>query len=66
MSGMGSAIVDRLRVTFDLHEFGVNLRAQRFRRDHPTASEREIAGMVAAWLAARPYDIDDQRFRERA
>lgn len=45
-----------MRVTLELHEFGVNLRTQRFRRENPEASESDVAFMVAGWLASRPFD----------
>jgi Rv0078B-related antitoxin len=48
---------ERFRVTLDLHQFGLDLRAQRFRRENPDAPESEIKALMAAWLRA---DLHDQ------
>lgn len=43
-----------LRVALDLTELGERLLAQRYRREHPEASEAEIRQVIAEWYAARP------------
>jgi len=44
----------RMRIINELHEFGVGMRAQKFRRDHPDADEATIRRMVRAWLRSAP------------
>ena len=39
---------------FDLLDLGLSLRAERFRREHPSASEDEVEACVQAWLLDRP------------
>lgn len=43
-----------LAVALELLETSVQLRAQRHRREHPEATESEVAAVVQAWLLARP------------
>jgi len=45
---------DRLAVTFELFEFGVEMMAANLRRRHPDASPEEIEQRLEAWLAERP------------
>ncbi len=42
----------RFRATLDLHDMGVAMKRQYFRRQHPEASEAEIDQLVRDWLAA--------------
>lgn len=44
----------RMRIINELHEFGVAMRAQKFRRDHPDADEATIRRMVREWLRSVP------------
>ncbi len=56
---MSTDYAERFRVAFDLHQFGLDLRAQRFRREHPSATESDINKMMARWIAARPADCSE-------
>jgi Rv0078B-related antitoxin len=38
----------------DMFEFGVAMREQRFRRDHPLASDADIEAMMVDWMRWRP------------
>lgn len=38
----------------DMFELGVAMREQRFRRDHPEATESDIKAMMATWMRWRP------------
>ena len=41
-------------VALDLLEFSLLLRAERHRREHPNATEEEVAAIVHAWRTDRP------------
>lgn len=43
-----------LALAIELLEAGMALQAQRYRREHPGASEAEVAAFVQAWLLDRP------------
>ena len=43
-----------LALAIELLEAGMALQAQRYRREHPDASEAEAAAFVQAWLLDRP------------
>jgi hypothetical protein len=43
-----------LALALELTDLGLRLRAQRFRREHPTASEDEVEAFVRQWLLDRP------------
>jgi hypothetical protein len=43
-----------LRLAFELTDLGMRLVAQRYRREHPAASEDEVDAAVQAWLLDRP------------
>lgn len=43
-----------LTLAFELAQMGVELRAQRHRREHPEATEAEVDAVVAMWLQHRP------------
>jgi hypothetical protein len=45
---------ERFRVACELHEFGVRMMESKFRREHPGASDEEIAALVRAWLLEDP------------
>jgi Rv0078B-related antitoxin len=43
-----------MQVAFEMFEFGVAMREQRYRREHPLASDEEVAAFIQAWLLERP------------
>jgi hypothetical protein len=43
-----------LRLTFDLHEAGVEMMWQSLRRRFPDAANAEIEARLSAWLHERP------------
>ena len=45
---------DRLRETFELFEFGVEMMAANLRRKHPDATLQQIEQLLEDWLATRP------------
>lgn len=45
---------DRLELTLDLFEFGVEVMRSNLRRRHADAGEREIERRLAEWLRHRP------------
>ena len=45
---------ERLALTFELFEFGVEMMAANLRRRHPDATPDEIERLLEAWLAERP------------
>lgn len=45
---------DRLQMTFELFEFGVEMMAATLRRRHPNATPEEIDRLLEDWLAERP------------
>jgi hypothetical protein len=47
-------LADRLLMTFELFEFGVEMMAANLRRRHPGATPEEIERLLEAWLAERP------------
>jgi Rv0078B-related antitoxin len=47
-------LVENLRLTFDLHEAGVDMMRQNLRRRFPGALEEEIEARLSAWLHDRP------------
>jgi hypothetical protein len=47
-----------LRIALELTELGARLRAQRYRRENPEASEEEVVAVVAAWRADRSIAPD--------
>jgi hypothetical protein len=47
-------IVEKLRLTFDLHEAGVEMMRQNLRRRLPDAQDAEIEARLTAWLHERP------------
>jgi hypothetical protein len=47
-----SEVAQRLRLAFEMHDFGVKMQRARWRRLHPEATESEIDAEVSAWLGA--------------
>ncbi len=43
-----------MAVAFELLELAVLMRGERHRREHPEASEEEVAAVVLAWRRDRP------------
>jgi hypothetical protein len=50
MSSTPEELAERMRLTLDLHEAGVQMMAMNLRREHPEATEAEVAEMLRAWL----------------
>jgi hypothetical protein len=48
------AAARRIRLAFDLHEAGVEMRRQALRREHPDLSDSQIAALLRDWLRTRP------------
>jgi hypothetical protein len=46
---------DRLRIAFDLYEFGESMMRQKLHRDHPTVGAAEIEALLNKWLRDRPF-----------
>ena len=47
-------VSDRLALTLELFEFGVDMMAAALRRRYPEATPEEIALRLEAWFAERP------------
>ncbi|HEU4404125.1 MAG TPA: hypothetical protein VFS43_02355 [Polyangiaceae bacterium] len=47
-------LVENLRLTFELHEAGVDRMRQNLRRRWPEASEEDLEARLLAWLRERP------------
>lgn len=45
---------ERLRVTLDLHQAGIELMRQNLRRRYPDESDSRISERVTDWLLTRP------------
>lgn len=45
---------ERLRLTFAMFRFGVEMMRQNLRRANPDASEEEIEALLREWLHTRP------------
>jgi hypothetical protein len=45
--------VNGFRIALELTELGAQLVAQRYRREHPEASEEEVRRVVAEWFMDR-------------
>lgn len=46
--------VTGLALALELTELGAQLQAQRYRREHPGASDADVAQFVRAWMLDRP------------
>ena len=43
-----------------MHDVGMEMLRQRFRREHPALPDVDIEAMVRAWVSDRPYDSPGQ------
>lgn len=50
----------RILEACELHDIGLDLLRQRFRRDRPELGADRIEEMVRAWVGDRPYDSPGQ------
>jgi len=56
-----STPAERLRQALDMHDFGVRLQRDNFRRRHPDASELQIDELIASWLLREDEPAEDGR-----
>jgi len=47
-------LADRFRLALDMYEFGEKMTQSRLRRDHPGATDEQIARMLRDWRMERP------------
>jgi len=47
-----------MRIAFDLHEAGVQMRLQRFRRENPDATAHDEAVFLRRWYAESRDAVD--------
>jgi Rv0078B-related antitoxin len=45
---------DGLRIAIELTELGARLREQRYRREHPAATDDEVSAFMRQWWLDRP------------
>lgn len=64
-----AAVMERMRLTFDLFEAAEQMMRLNLRRRHPEADEQEIERLLTAWLHTRPGaehgDASGPHFRVR-
>lgn len=64
-----SAVIERMRLTFDLFEAAEQMMRLNLRRRHPEADEEEIERRLTEWLHTRPGaehgDASGPQFRVR-
>jgi Rv0078B-related antitoxin len=46
--------VQRLKIAFDLHDFGVKMMRQNLRRRFPEAKDEDVEKKLLEWLRTRP------------
>jgi hypothetical protein len=51
---MSSGALSGVQVACELAEMGAHMVEARFRREHPDASDEEVAGQVSRWWLDRP------------
>lgn len=65
----GMTTEERLRMTCEMHDLGVAMMRQTFRRRHPQVTDQKISEMLAKWLQTRPGaeigDVSGPDFRVR-
>ena len=47
---------ERLRITFQLFDDGMDMMKQTLRRRHPAATDQELDKLFHSWLRERPMD----------
>jgi len=47
-----------LALALELSEAGIQMREQRYRREHPDANDDEVEAFMRAWLLDRPTAPD--------
>jgi len=45
---------ERLAQALEMADLGIRMRRQRYQREHPDASEQDVAAFMSAWLRHRP------------
>lgn len=64
-----SAVIERMRLTFDLFEAAEQMMRLNLRRRHPDADDEEIERRLTEWLHTRPGaehgDASGPHFRVR-
>ena len=46
--------IDKMRTALELSDLAVEIMRQNLRRQHPNASETEIATLLREWMRTRP------------
>lgn len=54
LQSMEETAEDRLRLAFEMFEFGVDMQKKKLQRLHPDKSEEELDNMLAWWLQCPP------------
>jgi Rv0078B-related antitoxin len=49
-------LVQKLQLTLELHDAGVDMMRQNLRRRYPEATPEDIEAKLGAWLRDRPMD----------
>ena len=69
VSERDTAVLERMRLTFDLFEASVQMQRLNLRRRHPEADDEEIERRLVEWLHTRPGaehgDASGPHFRVR-
>lgn len=52
--GYEKAVLERMRIAFDLAETAFELKKARLRRENPDATEHELSELFVEWLHRRP------------
>ncbi|MFW6012391.1 MAG: hypothetical protein ACOC92_01635 [bacterium] len=69
VSERDAAVLERMRLTFDLFEASVQMQRLNLRRRHPEADDEEIERRLVEWLHTRPGaehgDASGPHFRVR-
>ena len=47
-------VAEKLRLTIDLCESGIDVQRERLRREHPDASDEALERRLLSWLHERP------------
>lgn len=46
---------ERLRLAFDMHDFGVRLMRENLRRRYPQGTDTELDRRLTTWLRDKPF-----------